>query len=123
MAKHRFVCILLLPPPDCAHCKRYTVWNGTPHRFRPEGAIHYSGCRDLCGSCYRHLRVNDPDKLTSYPRHTRKILDVHEEYQFLVSQGATSIEDAARIIGMTPVALDRALYRARHMLTREGVAA
>lgn len=124
MAKyHHFVCILFSPPPDCARCERYTVWNGTPQRFRPEGSIAYSGCRDLCGSCYRHLRMFDPDELPRYPRRNRRCLDLHDEMEFLTAQGVRSVEAAARIIGVTPVALERALYRARHMLAREGVAA
>lgn len=123
MAKHTFVSIVLLPPPDCARCKCVTYWKQTPRRFRPEGSGSYSGCRDLCGSCYYHLRRYDPDGLSAYPRRNRRCLDLRDEVEFLATQGVTEVVAAARILGIAPLSLERALYRARDMMARQGVAA
>jgi len=111
MATHSFVSIVQMPPADCARCTRPTFWKGTPELFRPENAVTYSGCRDLCGSCYRHLRRYNRDGLANYPRQTRKGTDVYDEYEFLKTTGITGKQDAARLIGMSLEAFERAIHR------------
>lgn len=123
MAKQTFVSIVMLPPPDCVRCKHPTCWSGTPAHFKPKGAKSYSGCRNLCAGCYSHLRHYEPDKLPDYPRRTRRCLDLREEVDFFATQGITSLNKVAGIMNMNPLSLERALFRARHMLAREGVKA
>lgn len=68
------------------------------------------GGRELCRSCYdlaRHRGI-----LGSYPRATRPVGDVLEDYVFLRADGVTPRNMPARL-GMTRAAFERALYRAR----------
>lgn len=123
VAKHAFVNIVMLPPPDCVRCEHPTYWKGTPSHFKSENAKCYSGCRELCSACYYHLRNYEPDKMADYPRRYRRCLDLHEEVTFLATQGITSSNKVALMMGMNPSSLERALLRARHMIAREGMKA
>lgn len=80
--------------------------------------------RGLCPYCYKTCTLNG--SLSEYPRRTRAFAEVWEEYEFFrdyVCPGAT-VATAARHLGMTYAALQRALerHRARQRAERTTVA-
>lgn len=66
--------------------------------------------RGLIERCYNRMQWHGD--LADYPRRTRRIEDVLDDYKLLRQDGYTLAQMAARI-GMSRTALERALVRAR----------
>jgi len=77
------------------------------------GTRPHSG-RGLCQICWKWLYLNDMDALYDYPRITRDAEGVLADYEALRRRDCTMTQgQAAARLGMTYVAFDRAIQRAR----------
>jgi len=85
----------------------------TPYATAPtcvRGCGRPRRARKLCAACYSLLRRTGD--LYDYPASVRRAVDVAEDWEFLRRVGV-SRKDAAARMGMTDIAFERALYRAR----------
>jgi hypothetical protein len=90
-------------------CGRRLVPQSISPRERPPGT-HALSARGLCHRCYTY--AEDTGTLELYPRSTRRQADVLDDWNALRRRGYTKRE-AARFVGMSFTAFDRAICRAR----------
>jgi hypothetical protein len=102
IAQHERICV----GPNCG---RRLVPQSIPPRERPPGT-HATSARGLCHRCYTY--AEDTGTLELYPRLTRRQADVLDDWTQLRRRGYTKRE-AAKFVGMTFAAFDRAVCRAR----------
>lgn len=97
-------------PKPCRSCKEDMY---APKGQNPGQLMH--DARGLCTRCYRFLRKTGG--LHKFPALTRSNAVVMEEWAELRDAGYT-VERAAQMLGMTFVALDRAIHRANEYQRR-----
>lgn len=94
---------------DRRRCRKCDCLTG-PGNIRKE--LPVMGGRRLCGPCY--AKANRDGTLHKWPPVTRRREDVLADwYACKERERGCSIGEAARLMGMTPKALDMALRRAR----------
>ena len=102
-------------PPTPAEC-RSCGWPIRAHSAPPDGRAVHRG-HGLCVMCYSRARRARAQEASGPPRSRPSDL-VIEDAEWLARQGET-IESAAKRVGMTATAMERALYRAaRHDIVR-----